>query len=53
VFLETNRWLVLNRLRKIERTSKKQLGKPIIDYYPGERAGKRKAWWINGDLIET
>jgi len=52
-FLETNRWLVLNRLRKIERSSKKQLGKPIIDYYPGERAGKRKAWWINEDLIET
>jgi len=52
-FLETNRWLVLNRLRKIERSSKKQLGKPIIDYYPGERAGKRKAWWINEDIIET
>ncbi len=52
-FLETNRWLVLNRLRKIERSSKKQLGQPIIDYYPGERTGKRKAWWINEDLIET
>ena len=51
--LETNRWLVLNRLRKIEKTSKKQLGKPIIDYYPGERAGKRKAWWMKEDLIET
>ena len=52
-FLETNRWLILNRLRKIEKSSKKQLGKPIIDYYPGERAGKRKAWWIKEDLIET
>jgi len=52
-FLETNRWLVLNRLRKIEKSSKKQLGKPIMDYYPGERAGKRKAWWIKEDLIET
>ena len=52
-FLETNRWLVLNRLRKIEKSSKKQFGKPIIDYYPGERAGKRKAWWIKEDLIET
>ena len=52
-FLETNRWLVLNRLRKIEKSSKKQLGKPIIDYYSGERAGKRKAWWIKEDLIET
>ena len=52
-FLETNRWLVLNRLRKIEKSSKKQLGKSIIEYYAGERAGKRKAWWIKEDLIET
>ena len=52
-FLETNRWLVLNRLRKIQKSSKKQLGKSIIEYYPGERGGKRKAWWINGDLVES
>jgi hypothetical protein len=52
-FLETNRWLILNRLRKIAKSSKKQLGKPIIEYYPGERAGKRKAWWIKEDLTET
>ena len=52
-FLETNRWLVLNRLRKIEKSSKKQLGKSIIEYFSGERAGKRKAWWIKEDLIET
>lgn len=52
-FLETNRWLVLNRLRKIDRLSKKQLGKSIIEYYPGERTGKRKAWWIMEDLVET
>ena len=51
--LETNRWLVLNRLRKIEKTSKKQLGKAIIEYSSGERAGKRKAWWIKEDLVET
>ncbi|MCW4016307.1 MAG: hypothetical protein NWF06_08055 [Candidatus Bathyarchaeota archaeon] len=52
-FLETNRWLVLNRLRKIEKASKKQLGKSIIEYYPGVRAKKRKAWWIKEDMIET
>jgi hypothetical protein len=51
--LETNRWLVLNRLRKIAKSSKKQLGKAIIFYYSGERAGKRKAWWIKEELIET
>ncbi len=51
--LQNNRWFVLNRLRKIERASKKQLSKPIIFYYSGERSGKRKAWWINEDLVET
>jgi hypothetical protein len=52
-YLKTNRWLVLNRLRRIQKTSKKQLGKPIIDYYAGEKAGKKKAWWINDGLTET
>ena len=52
-FLKTNRWLVLNRLRKIERSSKKQLGKAIVEYYPGEKTGKKKAWWIKEELAET
>ncbi|MGQ9530445.1 MAG: hypothetical protein ACUVQX_05330 [Candidatus Bathycorpusculaceae bacterium] len=52
-YLKTNRWLVLNRLRKMEKTSKRQLGKPIIEYYAGEKSGKKKAWWINEELIET
>jgi hypothetical protein len=52
-FLGTNRWLVLNRLRKIEKSSKKQLGKSIIFYYAGERTGKRKAWWIREEVVET
>lgn len=52
-YLRTNRWLVLNRLRKIERSSKKQLGKPIIEYYAGGRSGKRKAWWIGSEFIEA
>jgi Arc/MetJ-type ribon-helix-helix transcriptional regulator len=51
-YLKTNRWLVLNRLRRIQKTSKKQLGKSIIEYYPGEKSGKKKAWWINEELIE-
>jgi hypothetical protein len=51
-YLKTNRWLVLNRLRKIQNTSRKQLGKPIIDYHPEERSGKKKAWWINQDLVK-
>jgi Arc/MetJ-type ribon-helix-helix transcriptional regulator len=52
-YLKTNRWLVLNRLRRIQKVSKKQLGQSIIDYYPGEKSGKKRAWWINEDLIET
>jgi hypothetical protein len=49
----TNRWLILNRLRKMSKASKKQLGKAAIFYYSGERSGKRKAWWIREELTET
>ena len=52
-YLKTNRWLVLNRLRRMEKNSKKQLGKSMIEYYPGERSGKKKAWWMNEELAET
>jgi len=51
-YIKTNRWMVLNRLRKIQRGSKKQFGKPIIDYYAGEKSGKKKAWWIDEELIQ-
>ena len=51
-YLKTNRWLILNRLKRMERTSRKQLGKSIIKYYPGEKSGKKKAWWINEEIIE-
>lgn len=52
-YLKTNRWFILNRLRRIERNSRKQLGKPIINYYPGEKSGKKRAWWIKEEIIET
>ena len=52
-YLKTNRWLILNRLRKIQKSSKKQLGRPIVQYYSGEKRGKRKAWWLNEELIEA
>jgi hypothetical protein len=51
-YVKTNRWLILNRLRKIQKTSKKQVGKPIVEYYAGERSGKKKAWWIDEELIQ-
>lgn len=52
-YLNTNRWLTLNRLKRLRKKSKKQLGRPIMNYYAGEKSGKRRAWWINEDLIET
>jgi hypothetical protein len=51
-YTKTNRWLVLNRLRKIQRSSKKQFGKSIIEYYAGEKSGKKRAWWMNEELIQ-
>jgi len=51
--LKLNRWLILNRLKKIMNRSKKEIGKSIIEYYGGEKAGKRKAWWLNEELKET
>lgn len=50
--LGVNRWLILNRLRKIQKRSKKQLGKSIVEYCPGERSGKRKAWWLSEEFVE-
>jgi Arc/MetJ-type ribon-helix-helix transcriptional regulator len=51
-YLKMNRFTVLHRLRRIQKNSKKQLGRSVIDYYAGEKSGKRKAWWINEELIE-
>ena len=51
-YTKTNRWLILNRLIRIQKLSKKQIGKPIVKYYAGEKAGKRKAWWINEEIME-
>jgi Arc/MetJ-type ribon-helix-helix transcriptional regulator len=51
-YLKINRWLVLNRLQKMQRASQKQLGKATVYYYGGEKSGKKKAWWIKEELIE-
>jgi hypothetical protein len=52
-YLKTNRWLILNRLRRIQKASKKQFGKSIIDFYGGEKSGKKKAWWLSAEMTET
>jgi len=49
--LGLNRWLILNRLRRIQRSSKRQLGKEIVSYCAGKRLGKKKAWWLVEDVI--
>ncbi len=51
-YAKTNRWLILNRLQKIEKISKKQVGKSIIEYYAGEKGGRKKAWWLDEELIQ-
>jgi Arc/MetJ-type ribon-helix-helix transcriptional regulator len=51
-FVKINRWLVLNRLQRIQKSSQKQCGKSIIEYFAGEKSGKKKAWWINEQLIQ-
>ncbi len=51
-YMKINRWLVLNRLRKMQKNSKKQYGKAVIDYYAGEKSGKKKAWWINEEMTQ-
>jgi len=51
--LKANRWFVLSRLRRIQKSSKKQLGKPLVEHYSGEKSGKRKAWWLSEELAEA
>ena len=51
-YMKINRWLILNRLQKIQKASTKQCGKAVIDYYAGEKSGKKKAWWINEELTQ-
>jgi len=52
-YLRTNRWHVLNRLRKIQKRSKMQLGKSVLEYYAAERNGKKKAWWLIPETVEA
>lgn len=52
-YLKTNRWHILNRLRKLQKRSKAQLGKPIVEYSAAERSGKKKAWWLIREAFET
>ena len=46
-----NRWLILNRLKKLSQTSEKRFGKPLIHFLAVERMGKKRAWWIDENLL--
>jgi hypothetical protein len=41
-----DRWTILNRLQRIQKRSKKDLGKSIVEFYAGEKAGRKRAWWL-------
>jgi hypothetical protein len=51
--LKVNRWLILNHLKRIQRLSKKQLGKPIIEYLGGTKEGKKRAWWLKRKIADV
>jgi Arc/MetJ-type ribon-helix-helix transcriptional regulator len=51
--LKTNRWLVLNRLRRIQKTSAEQLGKAVVQYNSGIKRGKKRAWWLIDEIAES
>jgi predicted transcriptional regulator len=44
--LNLNRWKVWSRLVKIKERSREALGKPIVEFYAGEKGGKKRAWWL-------
>jgi len=46
-----NRWLILNRLKKLSQRSEKKLGKPAIYFLAIEKMGKKRAWWIDENLL--
>jgi len=52
-YLRTNRWHILNRLRKLQKRSKTRLGKSVIEYSAAERQGKKKAWWLIKEIAEA
>ena len=51
--LKTNRWLILKRLKRIHKNSRKQLGKSVIAYIPEEKMGKKRAWWLDEDIVSN
>jgi hypothetical protein len=46
-----NRYLILNRLQRMQKRSERKLGKPAIIFSPMERMGKKRAWWVNPELV--
>ncbi|HJX24049.1 MAG TPA: AsnC family protein [Candidatus Bathyarchaeia archaeon] len=47
-----DRWVVLARLKRLQKGSKKELGRSFIDFFGGEKYGKKRAWWVVDELLE-
>ena len=46
-----NRYLTLNRLKRMQKLSERKLGKSVVTFTAMKRMDKKRAWWINPDLI--
>lgn len=51
--LGLNRWLILNRLKRISTESERKLGKPLVSFLSLEKMGKKRAWWINEEMVDA
>ena len=46
-----NRWLILNRLKKIRYRSEKKTGRAAVYFLATERMGRKRAWWADENLL--
>ncbi len=46
-----NRYLTLNRLKRMQKLSERKLGKSVVNFTAMKRMDKKRAWWINPDLV--
>lgn len=49
--LKLNRFLILNRLKRMKEVSERKYGKPSVDFLSIEKMGRKRAWWINEDVL--
>jgi hypothetical protein len=47
-----DRWTILERLKRIQSRSRRELGNSLIDFFGGEKYGKKRAWWLVEELLQ-